>query len=400
MKSIYLILNWVTGLFFILLGLLFIFFDPFSAGIPFIILSFLFLPPIQKVIIEKTKKNLSITVKALSIVMSFILSMTLFTLDMSDKAEASMAKQNQINEFTQNKQQIIDSLQKNFEAKNYHTVISEIDKHTKVINDQDLNLLRVKAEKGVKVEKVLSELEKLPEEDTAGQIKGYQALLKLVPDNQDYKDKLAYFEKTAKAQHLAQIEKELRKKESKLLSELENLAEDDMQGQVKSYQALVNLLPDNQEYKDKLAYFEKAAEAQRLAQIEKELRKKESTLLSKLENLAEDDTQGQIKSYQALVKLLPDNEEYKDKLAHFEKVAEAQRLARIKQENKKKEQEILAHLKTLKKDDTQGNINAYKQLTELFPNNEKYKKKFTALSKAENEKKLFEYRTHLISFTR
>jgi len=331
MNPIYVILHWVISIIFMLSGLLSSYLTAFYVGLPLIFISLVFSPSFLKYLVKKTRGSLSVKTNIFSILLlsgQFIWILHFYIDIEEEKAkDAAIAeiKQNTINYFNINKQQIITSLQKDFEIKDYKAVISRVDRYIEV-NDKDLSQLRIKAEKGLEVKQLLLKLEELPEDDIQGRIKNYQALLKLRPKNEKYQEKLADLKKVAEEQRLAFVEKKLKEKESKLLSKLEGLPEDDIQGRIKNYQALLKLRPKNEKYQEKLADLKKVAEEQRLAFVEKKLKEKESKLLSELEELFEDDIQGHIDTYEQLVELFPNNEGYQEKLNTFNKVASERQL--------------------------------------------------------------------------
>jgi len=269
MNPIYVILHWVISIIFMLSGLLSSYLTAFYVGLPLIFISLVFSPSFLKYLVKKTRGSLSVKTNIFSILLlsgQFIWILHFYIDIEEEKAkDAAIAeiKQNTINYFNINKQQIITSLQKDFEIKDYKAVISRVDRYIEV-NDKDLSQLRIKAEKGLEVKQLLLKLEELPEDDIQGRIKNYQALLKLRPKNEKYQEKLADLKKVAEEQRLAFVEKKLKEKESKLLSELEELFEDDIQGHIDTYEQLVELFPNNEGYQEKLNTFNKVASERQL----------------------------------------------------------------------------------------------------------------------------------------
>lgn len=141
MKYVYLILNWVFGVFFLIDGF-FSLTKSFLGGLCMIAIAALLLPPVKDLVYSKTNKELSLKARAISIFVLFIVS-SIFTGQSQDKQMLELAeeqaqkqtekiaqiRQENISHFNANHEQIISSVKAAFSAKEYQSVISQSSKY-------------------------------------------------------------------------------------------------------------------------------------------------------------------------------------------------------------------------------------------------------------------------------
>lgn len=230
MKYVYLILNWIFGIFFLLNGV-FILVESPLAGLSLIAIATLLLPPIRNFVYSKTNKEFPVKVKAIFI---FILLMTsgFFIEQSQDRKKQEVAaqqaqktteklarlRQEKIDYFNANREQIISVVKKAISEKNYQLVISQYNKYL-VVGDRDLEQMNTQAknelasiEKTKKTEKLLNELKGVPEQEYERNRSLYQQLSSLHHDNELYKTKVTFYTRKIKEEKQKQIIAEARKK--------------------------------------------------------------------------------------------------------------------------------------------------------------------------------------------
>ncbi len=211
MKSIYPIINWVLGLFFLIGGLGAVVDLPF-AGLLFLLISLFLLPPARDFIYSKTNKKLSpakrfITVFALMMVGGIFL------------------KQEQTIYFNDNRAQIIDSIKKELSDGKYDAAISLSDEYLETGDDEikELNSLAIAKLNQAKKEQKSKDLEqktkdlliavkKIPVSEFSKNNAIYKELLALHPDNKAYKDKVDFYTKKINKKESIRLAAENRKK--------------------------------------------------------------------------------------------------------------------------------------------------------------------------------------------
>lgn len=245
MKYVYLTLNWVFGVLFGLTGLVSLIESPLS-GLCLIIIAFLLLPPVRNAVYSKTNKKLPVKARAIFIIVLFV-ALGIFAGQSQDRKTAEIAaqkaqkqaelsakmRQENIDFFNNNREQIISSLLTALSEKNYQSVISQSNKYL-VTNDVELNSIHVKAKKALdeikraekeanekaqreaKTKKILAKLKTVPASEYKENKELYQQLMSLDPDNSSYKEKFEHYSKKLKDQ----IEKE-RQEQAKLKKERE-----------------------------------------------------------------------------------------------------------------------------------------------------------------------------------
>jgi hypothetical protein len=230
MKYVYLTLNWIFGVFFLIIGLVSINNSPL-AGLSLVLLSLLLLPPVRKFTGSKTNKEIPTRVRAASIFALFIASGVFFGQSRDEKAQevatqqaqekaekVAQIKQDNIDYFTINREQIILSASSAMVAKEYQLVITQTSKYL-VSDDKELKSINSfakieieKIKKSEKTNQLLAELKKIPSSEYEKNKNLYQQLVRLHPNTQAYKIKVkAYSEKFEKEKQ-EQLAIEARKK--------------------------------------------------------------------------------------------------------------------------------------------------------------------------------------------
>lgn len=211
MKYVYLILNWVFGVFFFSAGMFSLVESPL-AGLCLIAAAALLLPPVRGFVYSKTNKVLSTEARVISIFVLFIAfeifvgqaqdkkAQELVTYQAHDKAEkATQLRQENIDHFNANREQIISAINKALSEKDYRSVISQSNKYL-VSGDKELEQMNAQAkkeldaiEKAKKTETLLAELKSVPGQEYERNKNLYQQLLSMYPDNELYKTKVAFY---------------------------------------------------------------------------------------------------------------------------------------------------------------------------------------------------------------
>ena len=157
MKYVYLTLNWVFGVHFLLIGVVITFAESPLAGLSLIAASALLLPPVRSFVYAKTNKAIPVKVRVISIfalLIVFVMGLggnqnrkgqELATQQAKEKAEkAAQLRQDNIDYFNANREQIISSVKKSLSEKDYQSVISKTKKYL-VSGDKDLEQLNTQA---------------------------------------------------------------------------------------------------------------------------------------------------------------------------------------------------------------------------------------------------------------
>lgn len=238
MKYVYLTLNWVFGVFFGITGFVSLIESPLG-GLCLIAISILLLPPIRNAIYLKTNKELHVKARAILIFVLFIAFGTFVGQSQDKKAaeiaakkakeqseQTAKARQENIDYFNQNREQIISTISTALSEKKYQSIISQSSRYV-VANDDELNDLRNQAKKALdeikraekearekaqretKTEEILAKLKRVPVSKYEENKELYQQLVKLNPDNVSYQGRLEHYSKKLKEQ----IEKERQEQE-------------------------------------------------------------------------------------------------------------------------------------------------------------------------------------------
>src|SRR5690625_3865943 len=171
MKYVYLALNWVFGVLFLLAGLLSLVESPLG-GLCLIIISFLLLPPLRKFVYSKTNKELPVKARAVTIFALFV-AFGVFVGQAHDKKEQELAAQQAQEQaekapkraqedndyYNQNKDEIVDKANEDLSQKDEQALISQTPKYF-VARDEPLQKINTPAHAAIvekhKIEKTKS----------------------------------------------------------------------------------------------------------------------------------------------------------------------------------------------------------------------------------------------------
>jgi len=210
MKTVYLLLNWVFGIFLLLLGLISII-SSFLAGLSLLAIAALLLPPVRSFVHSKTKKELPVQVRAIAIVV-LLITFTVFSGNSQDEAEmerisrrakakaemTARLRQENKDYFESNREKIISSVKNAFMDEDYQKVVDQSKKYL-FLGDKELlkwneqakkELADLKFEKETK--RIIAEINEVPSNDYQRLKQLYEDLSKMYPDNEDYKKKINY----------------------------------------------------------------------------------------------------------------------------------------------------------------------------------------------------------------
>lgn len=211
MKYVYLILNWVFGLIFLLTGVLFLAESPL-AGLSLIASAALLVPPVRDFVYVKTNKEIPLTARAISIFILFM-AFGFFVEQAQDRKQQQLAaeqaqeqaekaaklRRENIDYFNSNRERIISDLKTALSENDYQTVIANSNKYL-VAGDKELEQMNVQAKKELaaiqkseKTEKLLDEVKGVPTSEYEKNRDLYQQLLNLYPENALYKSKVAFY---------------------------------------------------------------------------------------------------------------------------------------------------------------------------------------------------------------
>ncbi|WP_123631191.1 hypothetical protein [Salinisphaera orenii] len=230
MKYVYLALNWVFGVLFLLAGALSLIESPL-AGLCLIAASTLLLPPVRNFVYSKTNREFPVKARAVSVFVLFMAfgffagqaqeqrEQELAAQKAEERAEkAAQLRQERIDHFNANRAQIIASVEKAITHEEYQAALSQSSKYL-VAGDKKLEQLNAQAkneraaiQKAEKTEKLLAELKSIPVEEYNKNKNLYQQLLKMHPNNDLYKEKVAFYSKKIEEEKRKKIAAEKRKK--------------------------------------------------------------------------------------------------------------------------------------------------------------------------------------------
>jgi len=222
MKYVYLILNWVFGVLFGLTGLISLVESPL-AGLCLIGASLLLLPPVRNIVHSKTNIEIPFKIRAAAIFVLFI-SFGVFVGHSQDKRSAELAaqlaeekareiaqaRQENIDYFKSNREEVISRVSTALTEQNYQLAISRSKKYL-AANDTELNALyeqakdaldeirraekeaREKERREGKTKEILAKLKTVAASEFQEKRDLYQQLVELNPDNAPYKAKLEHY---------------------------------------------------------------------------------------------------------------------------------------------------------------------------------------------------------------
>lgn len=203
MQKIYSIFNWVMGILFLIGGLGGLFEAPL-AGICLITAGALLLPPARKMVFSKTNKRVPALIRFISVFILFGL-FGFFTNKSEDsnksKELAAEERENQeaISLFNNDRNEVIDSIRNLISCGNYEEAITETDRLL-VTEDSEIEELNKQAitnkeelENARTTEELLAEVENTIEFDYRKYKELYTQLSEIHPNNDDYKEKIAFY---------------------------------------------------------------------------------------------------------------------------------------------------------------------------------------------------------------
>ncbi|WP_051564061.1 hypothetical protein [Desulfovermiculus halophilus] len=233
MKHVYLALNWGFGVLFLLAGVLSLIESPL-AGLCLIAAAALLLPPVRNFAYSKTNQELPVKARVVSVFVLFM-AFGFFAGQAQEQKERELAaqraeeraekaaqlRQERIDHFNANREQIIASVEKAIVDEDYQAAISRSNKYL-VADDKKLEQLNTQAkgeraaiQKAKKTEKLLSELKTIPVEKYNKNRNLYQRLLKMHPNNELYQEKVAFYNNKIEEEKRKKIAAEKRKKKIK-----------------------------------------------------------------------------------------------------------------------------------------------------------------------------------------
>lgn len=229
MKYVYLALNWVFGVLFLLAGALSLIESPL-AGLCLIAAAALLLPPVRNFVYSKTNQEFPVKARAVSVFVLFM-GFGFFAGQAQERREQELAaqkaeergekaaqlRQERIDHFNANRDQIIASVEKAITDEDYQAAISQSNKYL-VAGNKKLEKLNAQAkneraaiQKAEITEKLLAELKSIPVEEYKKNKSLYQQLLSMHPNNDLYKDKVEFYSNKIKEDKRKKIAAEKRK---------------------------------------------------------------------------------------------------------------------------------------------------------------------------------------------
>jgi len=215
-----LIINWAFGVLFVLFALTSLT-ESLKAAIAFLLIAFLLLPPVRKIIFEKTGKPVSIKLRAAAIIVLLVIATAFTSVALEEKEILRAQEQQKIEEekkqaiieknikyFQANKEQILAELSTHLNNQEYKLVLTKAKGYTNA-NDKELGVLVVKA----KEKDLLQQVKKTPADNLEINKKLFAELKSLIPSNPDYVEKYQFFaSKLAEKQSQQRLEAEKEKK--------------------------------------------------------------------------------------------------------------------------------------------------------------------------------------------
>jgi len=229
-KYLYLTLNWVFGVLFLLTGALSLVESPL-AGLSLIAVAALLLPAVRNFVYLKTNKEFPVKARAISI-FALLMASGFFIEQVQDRKEkeltvqlahkkqekAAQLRQENIDFFNANREEIIFRIKNAITEKDYQVAISKSNKYL-VSGDKELKQLNIQAknelsaiQKMKKTEKLLAELKSVPTKEYEKNQRLYQQLLNMHPDSKLYKNKVAFYTGKIKEEKQMKIAAKARKK--------------------------------------------------------------------------------------------------------------------------------------------------------------------------------------------
>ena len=240
MKILFLILNWMFGVFFLLFFTVSIATGYILTAIPFFIIAAILLPPVRSKVNQKTNWKISIEQRKATILTLIIISLFFLFLDVNrviknEKIRKEVAyvemlkkqKKELANEFNKNREIILSKVNESINSREYNKAIELSAKYAK-INNQELISLGNQAQEEYRQHIILKEkntilaqLKETTEINYNKKLNLYVRLRSLNPDNKIYQTKAEYYadkikiRDEKKAKNIQKTNKQLKLKEEK-----------------------------------------------------------------------------------------------------------------------------------------------------------------------------------------
>jgi len=202
MKYVYLVLNWLFGIVFIILGITSLFTNPL-ASVPLFIISLLLLPPVRVFVQSKTGKEFSLKARAVTIIILFV-SFGIVTGIGEDKKRQELAaqkakeqaqkiaaqKKKTIEYYIANKATILNMVRNAIAKADYKKAVSTTNRYL-ITKDPELRELHKQA----RTNSLLKQLKTVVSDDLERDHAVYKQLFMLHPQNTKYKNKYQSYSK-------------------------------------------------------------------------------------------------------------------------------------------------------------------------------------------------------------
>lgn len=205
MKTLRLVLAWLFGVLFILLGIINLTQTPLI-GIIELLVSIALLPITYQIIYKNTQKEVSSKKKA--IITTVLIVVWFIICGIEGGKEREEQEKTFISEFNLNKKEIVSQINQLITEKKYDEAVSLADKCHSAKDQTVLELAEqarselIKLKNQQKIDDLLNKLKDVPETKLEKQIELYDELLTLDPENSEYKTQNAKLQKELERQKL------------------------------------------------------------------------------------------------------------------------------------------------------------------------------------------------------
>lgn len=205
MKTLRLVLAWLFGVLFILLGIINLTQTPLI-GIIELLVSIALLPITYQIIYKNTQKEVSSKKKA--IITTVLIVVWFIICGIEGGKEREEQEKTFISEFNLNKKEIVSQINQLITEKKYDEAVSLADKYHSAKDQTVLELAEqarselIKLKNQQKIDDLLNKLKDVPETKLEKQIELYDELLTLDPENSEYKTQNAKLQKELERQKL------------------------------------------------------------------------------------------------------------------------------------------------------------------------------------------------------
>lgn len=205
MKTLRLVLAWLFGVLFILLGIINLTQTPLI-GIIELLVSIALLPITYQIIYKDTQKEVSSKKKA--IITTVLIVVWFIICGIEGGKEREEQEKTFISEFNLNKKEIVSQINQLITEKKYDEAVSLADKYHSAKDQTVLELAEqarselIKLKNQQKIDDLLNKLKDVPETKLEKQIELYDELLTLDPENSEYKTQNAKLQKELERQKL------------------------------------------------------------------------------------------------------------------------------------------------------------------------------------------------------